>query len=58
VFFALAHLNPWQFVFYLMLGAYLGWIQMRYQNIWLNVGAHAFNNALALVLLAYFTPAF
>ena len=47
--FGIIHLNPWQFVPAFIMGVFLGWIYLETKNIWLCIGLHGFNNALAAI---------
>ncbi len=46
--FALCHLNPWYFPFYLILGYFLGWCQSYRNNILHPILAHLINNLIAI----------
>jgi membrane protease YdiL (CAAX protease family) len=45
--FGLMHLNPWQFLYAFVIGLFLGWIYIRFKNIWLCMFMHCYNNVLA-----------
>ncbi len=49
-FFAVFHLNPWLFIFYLVLGAYFGWLSRRF-TIWAAILAHFLNNAYGVAMM-------
>jgi len=46
--FAVAHVNPWYFLYYLLLGVYLGWLRTWRDNLVLCVLAHLLNNVYSL----------
>ncbi|MCC6272587.1 MAG: CPBP family intramembrane metalloprotease [Deltaproteobacteria bacterium] len=48
LFFAVAHVNPWYFVYYFLLGAYLGWLRHWRNNLALCILAHFANNLYSL----------
>jgi len=48
LFFAIAHVNPWYFLYYFLLGAYLGWLRDWRGNLALCVLAHLANNLYSL----------
>lgn len=52
--FALCHLNPWYFPFYLILGIFFGAVYLKTRSLFLSVLAHFVNNALGVVLYHYF----
>lgn len=47
--FAVIHGNPAQIPGAFMLGAVLGWLYWRTNNIWIAVAAHAFNNIIGVL---------
>jgi hypothetical protein len=47
-FFALAHLNPWYFLYYFLLGIYLSWLRNYKNNLALCILAHLANNLYSL----------
>ncbi|MBC8214612.1 MAG: CPBP family intramembrane metalloprotease [Candidatus Marinimicrobia bacterium] len=47
--FGIIHLNPWQFLPAFIMGIYIGWIYLTTRNIWLCIGIHSFNNAIAAI---------
>lgn len=53
LFFALFHLNPWQFSATFCLGCILGWIMIITQNIMACVLGHAINNLIVLLSMKY-----
>jgi membrane protease YdiL (CAAX protease family) len=48
LFFAIAHVNPWYFVYYFFLGIYLGGIRHWKNNLVLCIFAHLLNNLYSL----------
>ncbi|MDR1860881.1 MAG: CPBP family intramembrane metalloprotease [Bacteroidales bacterium] len=56
LFFALFHLNPWQFPATFTLGLLLGWLMLQTRNILLCIVGHALNNGLALLLMEFQQP--
>jgi sodium transport system permease protein len=48
LFFALAHMNPWYFPYYLFLGLYLGWLRVWSGALTLSILAHLMNNLYSL----------
>ena len=48
LFFAIAHVNPWYFLYYFFLGAYLGWVRHWRNNLVLCILAHLANNIYSL----------
>ncbi|MBI2340291.1 MAG: CPBP family intramembrane metalloprotease [Deltaproteobacteria bacterium] len=48
--FALSHLNPWLFLFYFLLGLFLGWCRNYRNNLYLPILAHWVNNMIALAV--------
>lgn len=54
ILFAIAHLNAWQFPFYLILGIYFGWCQSFRNNLLYPIIAHSINNIVALLFLTQF----
>ena len=53
LFFALFHLNPWQFPATFLLGLLLGWAMVITRNIFVCIAGHAINNLLVLLSLEY-----
>lgn len=47
------HLNPWQFIYALLLGLSLGWIFWRTGSLWLCVLHHGLYNGLVLGFLLF-----
>ncbi len=47
--FALYHLNPWNFVFILILGCYFSWLKIKTQSFALSMLAHFINNAIGVL---------
>ncbi len=56
LFFALFHLNPWQFPATFLLGLLLGWIMVITRNIFACIAGHAINNLLVLLSIQYWGP--
>ncbi len=48
LFFAIAHVNPWYFIYYFMLGVYLGCLRNWRNNLALCILAHFANNLYSL----------
>jgi len=48
LFFAIAHVNPWYFIYYFCLGAYLGGLRHWRNNLALCILAHLANNLYSL----------
>jgi membrane protease YdiL (CAAX protease family) len=48
VFFSLAHMNPWYFPYYFLLGLYLGWLRVWSGALTLSILAHLMNNLYSL----------
>lgn len=53
LFFALFHLNPWQFPATFLLGILLGWTMVITRNIFVCIAGHAINNLLVLLSIEY-----
>lgn len=53
LFFALFHLNPWQFPATFLLGLLLGWVMVITRNILACMAGHAINNLLVLLSIQY-----
>lgn len=53
LFFALFHLNPWQFPATFLLGLLLGWVMVITRNIFACMAGHAINNFLVLLSIQY-----
>lgn len=53
LFFALFHLNPWQFPATILLGLLLGWVMVITRNIFACMAGHAINNLLVLLSIQY-----
>jgi len=53
LFFALFHLNPWQFPATFLLGLLLGWVMVITRNIFACIIGHAINNLLVLLSIEY-----
>ena len=53
-FFAAYHLNPWNFVFYFILGVYFGWLYFKVRHLGLVILAHLINNVVAVTIYHYF----
>ncbi len=53
LFFALFHLNPWQFPATFLLGLLLGWVMFITRNIFACMAGHAINNLLVLLEIRY-----
>lgn len=53
LFFALFHLNPWQFPATFLLGLLLGWIMVITRNIFACIIGHSMNNLLVLLSMKY-----
>lgn len=53
LFFALFHLNPWQFPATFLLGLLLGWVMVITRNIFACIIGHSINNLLVLLSLEY-----
>ncbi len=51
--FGLIHLNPWQAVGAVMLGALFGWWYVRTRSLTLCIFGHAFNNLVAVLLFRF-----
>ncbi len=51
--FGLVHLNPWQAVGAVALGALFGWWYVRTRSLTLCIFGHAFNNLLAVLLFKF-----
>lgn len=56
LFFALFHLNPWQFPATFLLGLLLGWLMVITRNILACITGHAINNLLVLLSMEYWKP--
>jgi membrane protease YdiL (CAAX protease family) len=56
LFFALVHLNPWQFPTGLLMGAFLGWLTLRTGSLWPVVFAHFLNNLAASLCQRFTIP--
>jgi len=56
LFFALFHLNPWQFPATFLLGLLLGWLMVITRNILACITGHAINNLLVLLSIEYWEP--
>lgn len=56
LFFALFHLNPWQFPATFLLGMLLGWLMVITRNILACIAGHAINNLLVLLSIEYWKP--
>lgn len=48
LFFAVAHMNPWYFPYYFILGLYLGWLRTWSGAVSLSILAHLMNNLYSL----------
>ncbi|MBI3871485.1 MAG: CPBP family intramembrane metalloprotease [candidate division Zixibacteria bacterium] len=55
--FAILHLNPWNFLGLWGFGCLLGYLTERTSSIWPAILVHVLNNALALVVFAFQSPA-
>jgi len=55
LFFALFHLNPWQFSATFLLGLLLGTIMVITRNIFACIAVHAINNFLVLISIKYWS---
>lgn len=53
LFFALFHLNPWQFPATFLLGLLLGWVMVITRNILACIIGHSINNLLVLLSIEY-----
>lgn len=53
LFFALFHLNPWQFPATFLLGLLLGWVMVITRNIFACIIGHSINNLLVLLSIEY-----
>ncbi|MGQ7869904.1 lysostaphin resistance A-like protein [Sunxiuqinia sp. sy24] len=53
LFFALFHLNPWQFSATFLLGLLLGWLMVITRNIFVCIIGHSINNLLVLLSIEY-----
>ncbi|MDD4191749.1 MAG: CPBP family intramembrane metalloprotease [Mangrovibacterium sp.] len=53
LFFALFHLNPWQFPATILLGLLLGWVMVITRNIFACMAGHAINNLLVLLSIQH-----
>jgi hypothetical protein len=53
LFFALFHLNPWQFPATFLLGLLLGWVMVVTRNIFACIIGHSINNLLVLLSIEY-----
>ncbi len=53
LFFALFHLNPWQFPATFLLGLLLGWVMVITRNIFACIAGHALNNLMVLLSIEY-----
>lgn len=53
LFFALFHLNPWQFPATFLLGLLLGWVMVITRNIFACIIGHSMNNLLVLLSIEY-----
>ncbi|WP_159517346.1 CPBP family intramembrane glutamic endopeptidase [Sunxiuqinia indica] len=53
LFFALFHLNPWQFPATFLLGLLLGWVMVITRNIFACILGHSINNLLVLLSIEY-----
>lgn len=53
LFFALFHLNPWQFPATFLLGLLLGWLMVITRNIFACIIGHSINNLLVLLSIEY-----
>ena len=53
LFFALFHLNPWQFPATFLLGLLLGWTMVITRNIFVCIIGHSINNLLVLLSIEY-----
>ena len=51
--FGLVHLNPWQAVGAVVLGALFGWWYVRTRSLTLCIFGHAFNNLIAVLLFRF-----
>ena len=56
LFFALFHLNPWQFPTTFLLGLLLGWIMVITRNIIVCIIGHSINNLLVLLIIEFHEP--
>ena len=56
LFFALFHLNPWQFPATFLLGLLLGWIMVITRNIIACIIGHSINNLLVLLSVEFYQP--
>ncbi|HKJ43352.1 MAG TPA: type II CAAX endopeptidase family protein [Sunxiuqinia sp.] len=56
LFFALFHLNPWQFPATFLLGLLLGWVMVITRNIFACIIGHSMNNLLVLLSIMYYQP--
>lgn len=56
LFFALFHLNPWQFPATFLLGLLLGTVMVITRNIFACIAGHAINNFLVLITIGYWEP--
>jgi len=56
LFFALFHLNPWQFPATFLLGLLLGWLMVITRNVLACIAGHAINNLLVLLSIEYWKP--
>ena len=54
LFFALFHLNPWQFPATFLLGLLVGWIMVITRNLFACILGHAINNLLVLLSITYY----
>ncbi|MGQ8335403.1 lysostaphin resistance A-like protein [Sunxiuqinia sp. A32] len=53
LFFALFHLNPWQFPATFLLGLLLGWVMVITRNIFACIIGHSINNLMVLLEIEY-----
>ena len=56
LFFALFHLNPWQFPTTFLLGLLLGWVMVISRNIIICIIGHSINNLLVLLSIELYEP--
>lgn len=49
VLFGAIHIIPWQVFPAIGVGIFLGWVYVKFKSIWLCIGIHALNNAIAAI---------
>ena len=49
ILFGVIHLIPWQIIPAIVAGIFLGWVYLKFNSIWLCMGIHGINNAVAAI---------